>query len=117
MTRENFELMVADAANALPQTIRDKVKNVAFLIDDEKMGNLLGLYHGVPNTAKPLHHPILPDVITIYQRTIEAEAERAGENIERTVKRVVWHEIGHHLGFGEKKIRELEKKWAKEGRI
>ncbi|OHA00583.1 MAG: hypothetical protein A3C11_02910 [Candidatus Sungbacteria bacterium RIFCSPHIGHO2_02_FULL_49_12] len=117
MDHKDFETLIADAVNSLPQSIRDKIRNVAFLVDENTMGNLLGLYHGVPNTHKPLYHPFLPDTITIYRKTIEQEARSAGEQLEKVVKRVVWHEIGHHLGFGEKKIRELEKKWAKEERI
>ncbi len=113
----DFETMIADAVNALPEQIRAKIKNVAFLVDTEKRGNLLGLYHGLPNPLKPFAQNALPDTITIYQRVVEEEAERSGEPIPRAAKRVVWHEIGHYFGFGEKKIRELEKKWAKEGRL
>jgi predicted Zn-dependent protease with MMP-like domain len=66
----------------------------------------------------------LPDKITIYKGTIEKFALRqaqgltAGEDqIASLVRRVVWHEIGHHFGFDEEGVRRLEEKWAKEGKI
>lgn len=114
---ENFDEMVTNSVNLLPEGIRSKIRNVAFIVDDVRLGNLLGQYHGVPNTAKPIYLTVLPDTITVFKRTIEAEAAANGEELSRLVRRVVWHEIGHYLGFGEKRIRELEKKWAKEGRI
>ncbi len=39
------------------------------------------------------------------------------EDIQLLVRRVVWHEIGHHFGFGESEIRKLEQKWLAEGKI
>jgi len=113
----DFEAMIADAVNALPERVRAKIKNVAFLIDTEKRGDFLGLYHGLPNPLKPFAQNAPPDTITIYQRVVEMEAKKLGEPVAKAAKRVAWHEIGHYFGFGEKKIRELEKKWAREGRL
>ena len=81
--------------------------------------NLFGLYHGVSQLHRGSSYgvsPTLPDKITIYKGTIEkfAQSESAIPNL---VRRVVWHEIGHHFGFGEDEIRKLEQKWAAEGRI
>jgi predicted Zn-dependent protease with MMP-like domain len=61
-------------------------------------------------------NPTLPDKITIWKGTIEkfAQSEAA---IPRLVRRVVWHEIGHHFGFEEAEIRQLEEKWEREGKI
>jgi len=53
----------------------------------------------------------------LIQRVVETEAKRLGEPVAKAAKRVVWHEIGHYFGFGEKKIRELEKKWEKDKRL
>jgi len=33
--------------------------------------------------------------------------------IKELIRLVVWHEIAHHFGFSEKKVRELEDKWRK----
>jgi len=35
------------------------------------------------------------------------------QEIAELIRIVVWHEIAYHLGFSEKKVRELERKWRK----
>ncbi len=119
MTKDEFEQLIVEAVRALPKSIRKKMKNVAIVLEDGEApkGNLFGLYHGVPQTVRGVHYyAVLPDKITIYKKTIE---ENAGdfENLRRLVRRVVWHEIGHHFGFSEPAIRRLEKKWEKEKKI
>jgi predicted Zn-dependent protease with MMP-like domain len=50
MTREEFEKLVEEEfPNAIPEQFRDKIKNVAFLVEDEvPTKDLLGFYHGIP---------------------------------------------------------------------
>jgi len=79
--------------------------------------DMVGLYHGIPHTERgPGYTMVLPDKITIWKGMIEAIAKN-GTEIPALVRKVVWHEIGHHLGFGEREIRRLEKKWEKEGKV
>jgi predicted Zn-dependent protease with MMP-like domain len=59
---------------------------------------------------------VLPDKITIWKGTIERSAQNEAQ-IPSLVRRVVWHEIGHHLGFDEGQIQKLEEKWAKDNKI
>ncbi len=58
----------------------------------------------------------LPDKITVWKGTIEKFAG-GEENVPALVRRVVWHEIGHHFGFDEQQIQKLEQKWASEGKV
>jgi predicted Zn-dependent protease with MMP-like domain len=119
MTRAEFEQLIIEAVDALPKSIRKKMKNVAIVLEDgEAAGkNLFGLYQGVPQTVRGVHYyAVLPDKITIYKRTIEDHVGDS-EDLRRLVRRVVWHEIGHHFGFSETAIRRLEKKWEKEKKI
>ena len=110
--------MVASAIAALPERISKEIKNVAFVLDDRIDGRLLGHYHGIPNIKRGAgYFWVLPDKITIFKRVIEAEAESSGEPLEKVVRRVVWHEIGHYFGYDEKGIRRLERKWEKSGRL
>ena len=53
---------------------------------------------------------------TVWKGTIERFAG-GSEKIPTLVRRVVWHEIGHHFGFNEPQIRALEDKWAREGKV
>jgi len=112
--RERFEQFIADAVAALPENIRSQMENVAFVLDDQTPpGALLGLYHGIPKTGRNLGYSgVLPDKITIYQKTIEADVRGASE-LPQAVRRVVWHEIGHHFGISDRRLRQLEKNWER----
>jgi predicted Zn-dependent protease with MMP-like domain len=68
---------------------------------------LLGLYEGIPLTSRTSQYAgVMPDRITIYRQAICAicgtEQEVAGQ-----VRRTVIHEIGHHFGIDDNRLREL----------
>lgn len=111
-SRRQFETWIADAVAALPAEIRRRMDNVAIVLDDESPpGQLLGHYYGVPATARTLYDSgRLPDKITIYQQAIMRNAANT-EALPALVRTVVWHEIGHHFGFSERRIRQLERRW------
>ncbi|MDE2312390.1 MAG: metallopeptidase family protein [Patescibacteria group bacterium] len=121
MTNEQFEDLINQAIQALPVSIREKLNNVEIVLEEGSSPNnsLFGLYHGQPQTQRGSTYgyaPTLPDKITIWKGTVETYA--GGEDkIPALVRRVVWHEIGHHFGFDEAAIRKLEEKWAKEGKV
>ena len=119
MTNLEFEKLIIEAVEALPKSIRKKMKNVAITLEDDESSNgqLLGLYHGVPQTGRGVnYYGVLPDKITIYKTTIEKSVHDI-EELKCMVRRVVWHEIGHHFGFSETTIGKLEKKWEKEKKV
>jgi predicted Zn-dependent protease with MMP-like domain len=114
MSAEEFEKLVQEAVAFLPETIRQKMDNVAIVTEPGRPGGpLWGLYQGVPKTAYGRGFGMqLPDKITIFQLPIENSAGTPSA-VKELVQEVVWHEIGHHFGFGEKEIRELERKRKK----
>jgi predicted Zn-dependent protease with MMP-like domain len=68
---------------------------------------LLGFYHGVPRTRRTHSYGlVLPDKITIYRRPIEIRS-RTPEETRATVRRVVRHEIAHHFGISDNRLREI----------
>lgn len=118
MDRENFERLINEAVGLLPNRIQKKLDNVALVLEEGESPNnsLFGLYHGVPQSKRGVSYgasPTLPDKITIWKGTIERFAASELE-IPSLVRRVVWHEIGHHFGFNEAQVRKLEQKWATE---
>lgn len=131
MDNQQFENLISKAVDALPESIREKLSNVAIVMEEGESPNnsLFGLYHGVSQLNRGSSYgmnPVLPDKITIYKGTIEKFALRQAQGlsaddndhaIANLVRRVVWHEIGHHLGFDEAGIRQLEEKWQKEGKV
>ena len=120
-----FEKIVAEGIEMIPEKFMQKLKNVAIVIDDEpspaqrKRVNLhpgwtlFGLYEGIPQSGRGGNYTsVLPDKITIFQRPIE-ESARDLEDIKEIVKNTVWHEIAHHFGMDEAQVREAEKKRRK----
>lgn len=118
ISTQAFEKLVWEAIFALPEKIRKRMENVAIVIDDwTNQQSFLGLYQGVPQTQRHLgYYVIFPDKITIFKIPIERQAKDIND-LKNQVRRVVWHEIGHHFGISEKEIRKLEQKWQKEGKI
>jgi len=117
--REKFEGIVADALDELPDEIAETMSNVYVVVEPwpspemlKKMNlpncySLLGLYEGVPLSRRTTGYSLaLPDRITIFQGPIEAMGRTAVE-LREQIKSVVVHEIAHHFGIGEKRIREL----------
>jgi predicted Zn-dependent protease with MMP-like domain len=69
---------------------------------------LFGLYEGVPLTQRSSGYNLaLPDRITLFQGPLEADAGADRERLRKQVRIVVLHEIAHHFGFGEERLREL----------
>ncbi len=114
MKKEDFEKLVAEALDELPESIQKKMDNVAITVErGSARGPYLGLYQGVPQTAYGRGFGmVLPDKITIFQLPLERTA-RSRQELKEAVKNVVWHEIAHHFGFDEKEVRQLEKKRKK----
>ena len=117
--REEFERLVAEALEGLPYDFREKLENVEVVVENhptsEHYGQrqlppgtlLLGLYHGVPLTQRSAWGiPLFPARITIFQGSIERVARTPAEIIEQ-VRRTVLHEIAHHFGIPDGRLREL----------
>jgi len=120
LTRKEFEEVVISALRGLPKSIKKKMKNVDVVVEDRasrdllsEMGlrspaELLGLYQGVPLDRRGFYYGnVLPDKITLFQNPIELICKKK-EEIEERVKEVVIHEVGHHFGLSDEKLRELE---------
>ena len=121
MERQQFENLINEAVAALPENIRQKLDNVDIVLEEGESPNnsLFGLYHGVSQLNRGSSYGMgatYPDKITIWKGTIERFAGDESR-IPSLVRRVVWHEIGHHFGFDEAQIRKLEQKWAAQGKV
>lgn len=121
MTRAEFESLVERALKTLPRRFRQKMKNIAVVVDDwadadtlEEMGieppdTLYGLYRGVDLTHRDSSYGnVLPDTITIYQGPIEEDGADEGGMAE-LIRDVVIHEVGHYFGLDDDTMAELER--------
>lgn len=106
-TRERFEELVASALDSIPPELGSLIENVAVLVEAEaESRDLFGLYQGVPLTAWGRDGRVSPDRITIYQDTISKYC-RSEDEIVAQVRRTVIHEVGHHFGIDDRRLREL----------
>lgn len=121
VTEEEFEELVKEAVNNLPEKFKKKMENIAVVIEDlpsqkllmemkiKSPYGLLGLYRGVPYPRRGIwYRNVLPDKIIIFKRPIEVRC-RNKEDIKESVRRVVIHEIGHYFGLGEADLQRIER--------
>ena len=120
MDRDRFEILVAQAVEALPVEFQEKLENIDVVVEDRPSHDqlrgtrrgytLLGLYEGVPLTERGSHYGLVPpDKITIFQKTIEEECRDAGDaRIQKEIQDVVRHEIAHHFGISDARLQEIE---------
>jgi predicted Zn-dependent protease with MMP-like domain len=108
--RNKFEDLVGEALERLPRAFRERLTNVAILIEDlppremESPGLLLGLFHGIPRTEKSVFYSTPPDRIYLFQKNIEAVCS-SDEEIRRQVRTTLLHEVGHYFGLSEEELR------------
>ena len=107
ITADAFEVLVADALATIPDGLRAEMENVAIIIDDESPpGPLFGLYEGIPLTKRGTYAGAPPDRITLFLATI-CRSARTTEELARRVRVTLLHEVGHHFGMDETRLREL----------
>lgn len=110
MTLEEFEQLVKEALDSLPEKFAKKLDNVEVTVEIwPPGGRLFGLYHGVPQTQRANYQSVLPDKIIIYAGTIVAYSGNNPDAIRQKVRDTVLHEIGHHFGMTDEEIRAAGK--------
>lgn len=119
MNATQFEETVSRALDELPPDFAEKLENVQVVVkgapSPEELaaqgiteGTLLGLYQGIPLSRRGLGYSlVMPDKITIYREPILSLCGRTGESPLEATRRVVLHEIAHHFGIPDYRLREL----------
>lgn len=113
MRSRDFDQLVERAVAAIPRQFRDRMANLAIVVEAEPPHpGLLGLYHGRPLPMRSVSDPFaMPDTITIYQGPHERMARDEVE-LERIVGDTVWHEVAHYFGMDEAQVRRAERRRA-----
>ena len=120
MTRRQFEALVEKSLRKLPRPFKEKIANIAVVVEDwaddatleemdiEPPDTLYGLYRGVDITQRDsTYGNVLPDVITIYQGPIEEDAADE-EEMKEIVRETVVHELGHYFGLDDDTMHRIE---------
>ena len=118
MNRAKFEKLVDEAIQELPEEFKEKLENVAVIVEDdpseeilERMdvppdGTLFGLYEGTPLTERGALSPLYPDRIWIFQKPIEEHC-RTDDEIRKEIKTTIVHEVGHFFGLDDDYLEAL----------
>ena len=113
---DEIEAIVVDALDALPTAFRERLGSVAIVIDDEptpaqlaSVGarGLFGLYQGIPRTTYGADQVAIPSKITLFRGPL-TRAYRTPERLAAGVTDTVYHEIAHHFGISDARLRELQ---------
>lgn len=113
---DRFRQLVADGLDQIPEELGRLMENVAVVVEDwptpeqlaGRRGTLLGLYEGVALTRRsPLSYGgVPPDKITIFRGPISGLARDETE-LASMVTTTVVHEVAHHFGLTDRRLREL----------
>jgi predicted Zn-dependent protease with MMP-like domain len=120
LPHSQFEALVDEALASLPAYFHEKMDNVAVLVrtwpTHDDLGRagvppghtLLGLYSGIPLTRRTSgYNLVAPDTITLFQGPIEAAAGGELTRIREQVRHTFIHELAHHFGISDDRLREL----------
>jgi predicted Zn-dependent protease with MMP-like domain len=118
----DIEQIGRQVLDELPETFRRYVRDVVIAVEDfpddvtlrdlglESPFDLLGLYHGVPvgrgSSLAPPREDV--DIIYLYRRPLLDYWCETGESLAAIVRNTLIHEIGHHFGFSDDDMEEIE---------
>ena len=110
MNRREFERIVDAALDEIPEDILARIDNLVVVVEDapaaDQDPDLLGLYEGVPLEERGDYWGALPDQITVFRKP-HLDLGLPPDRLRIEIRRTVLHEIAHHLGIDDARLREL----------
>lgn len=113
-----FEELVERALAAIPEPFAGALGEVAVVIADEPTPDqlreneiepdetLYGLYEGVPRTEWGADWAVVPNRITLFRLPLEEDFADPDDLADEVWVTVI-HELAHHLGIDDARLREL----------
>lgn len=123
VTDEQFESLVAQAIDSIPEKFLGELENVLFVAeyepaeyqlyedevgDAEVLDNMMGLFEGPTLYERLAGYGDAegPSVITVFRRAHEFACNSEAEMAEE-VRRTVVHEVGHYFEMDEDQVAEM----------
>ncbi|MDO8621670.1 MAG: metallopeptidase family protein [bacterium] len=121
MSRRDFERLVAEAINEIPERFRERLRNVAVVVEEEPTAEQLreceisedetmyAYYDGVALTERYDGEPVVPDRIMVFRGPLVEDFGEDLQELRREIAATIRHEIAHHFGIDDERLEELEK--------
>ncbi len=112
----DFDAVIDDVLDRLPGPFLDQLGSVAIVVDDEptpdqlasvNAAGLFGLYQGVPRTRFGVDNAPVPSKITLFRGPL-TRFNPGPERLTKAIEDTLLHEIAHHLGIDDDRLRELQ---------
>jgi predicted Zn-dependent protease with MMP-like domain len=112
-----FDQAIDRAIRSLPPDFEARLKNVAIVVEDEPSpaqlastgaAGLFGLYQGVPLTHYRADDAQVANKITLFRGPLVRHS-RSPVDLGRRVEHTLLHEIAHHFGITDDRLRELQR--------
>jgi len=113
----DFDAVIDSALEQLPPVFRDQLGSVAIVVEEEatpdqlatvRAHGLFGLYQGVPRTRWGVDGAPVPSKITLFRGPL-TRANRDPARLEAAIRDTLHHEIAHHFGIDDARLRELQR--------
>ena len=112
-----FDEAIDRTIKSLPDEFVERLGSVAIVVEDEptpaqlsSVGarGLYGLYQGIPRTRFGVDNAPVPSKITLFRGPL-VRSSRSMSSLARAVESTLLHEIAHHFGISDARIRELQR--------
>jgi predicted Zn-dependent protease with MMP-like domain len=113
-----FDEAIDRTIKSLPDAYVERLGSVAIVVEDEPTGaqlasvgarGLYGLYQGVPRTRWGVDNAPVPSKITLFRGPL-VRSSRSMSSLSKAVESTLLHEIAHHFGISDARIRELQRR-------
>ena len=111
----DVDAVIEAVLERLPEPFRDQLGSVAIVVEDEatpeqlirlRVPGLFGLYEGVPRTRWGVDNVPIANKITLFIGPL-TRANPSPGRLRRAIEDTLLHEIAHHLGIDDVRLREL----------
>lgn len=111
----DVDAVIEDVLERLPEPFREHLATVAIVVEDEatpeqltrlRVSGLFGLYEGVPRTRWGVDNVPVANKITLFLGPL-ARANPSPDRLRHAIEETLLHEIAHHLGIDDARLREL----------
>jgi predicted Zn-dependent protease with MMP-like domain len=113
----DFDVVIDDAIDDLPLAFAEQLGSVAIVVEEEPTAEqlasvgaygLFGLYQGIPRTRWGADGAPLASKITLFRGPL-TRANRDPARLAAAIRETLHHEIAHHFGIDDDRLRELQR--------